>query len=167
MTRGCISTSSADQCWALWATYTTSDSWGSGVASQEYLQTGRWTQGSVGEYWTGWGWDHKAPQSHVQGWRDFDSKSLRIGGLEALNHKLDVLVGDADSVPNSLRLNMKTVPFFLNLLYNNWLMTWVGSYRTDAAQHSQAEVWGKNAQAGYRTNCWTWVTAEGLAEGQD
>ena len=51
--------------------------------------------------------------------RDFDSKSLRIGGLEVSNHKLDVLVGNADSVPNSLRLNMKTMPFFLNLLYNN------------------------------------------------
>ena len=51
--------------------------------------------------------------------RDFDSKSLKIGGLEALNHKLDVLVGDADSVPNSSRPNMKTMPFFLNLLYNN------------------------------------------------
>ena len=51
--------------------------------------------------------------------RDFDSKSLRIGGLEASNHKLDVLVGDADSVPNSLRPNLKTVPFFLNLLYKN------------------------------------------------
>ena len=51
--------------------------------------------------------------------RDFDSKSLRIGGLEASNHELDVLVGDADSVPNSLRPNLKTVPFFLNLLYKN------------------------------------------------
>ena len=51
--------------------------------------------------------------------RDFDSKSLRIGGLEVSNHKLDILVGDADSIPNSLRPNMKTMPFFLNLLYNN------------------------------------------------
>lgn len=51
--------------------------------------------------------------------RDFDSKNLRIGGLEASNHELDVLVGDADSVPNSLRPNMTTVPFFLNLLYKN------------------------------------------------
>ena len=51
--------------------------------------------------------------------RDFDSKSLRIGGLEVSNHELDVLVGNADSIPNSLRPNMKTMPFFLNLLYNN------------------------------------------------
>ena len=51
--------------------------------------------------------------------RDFDSRSLRIGGLEASNHELDVLVGNANSIPNSLRLNMKTMPFFHNLLYNN------------------------------------------------
>lgn len=49
--------------------------------------------------------------------RGLDSKNLRIGGLEALNHKLDVLVGDAKECTQltAQGQTQEGVPFFLHL----------------------------------------------------